>query len=61
MKYQARILGQARHVLQAVGVYLIAAGYADDATIQAIIGGFMALGSMVWSWTDPAKKAGRGD
>lgn len=41
--------GLIRHVLTGVGGVIIAKGLADDATIQTIIGGVMALVGLVWS------------
>lgn len=61
MKHQAKLAGQARHILTAVGVYLVASGKADEATIEQIIGGVLALASLVMSWTSKAKRVGEGD
>lgn len=60
-KHQAKILGQVRHVIQAVGVYLVAEGYATEDMIQQIGGGAAAALMMVWSWKDPNKRLGQGD
>ena len=61
MKNRAKIMGQVRHVLGIIGAALVAGGYADDGTVQEIIGGGMALTSMVLSWYSPDKRVGHGD
>tara|TARA_R110002096_G_scaffold216523_7_gene404427 strand:+ start:571 stop:753 length:183 start_codon:yes stop_codon:yes gene_type:complete len=38
-----------RHGATALGGYLIASGYADEATVQQIVGGAVALGGVVLS------------
>lgn len=49
-------LGIARHVLGFVGAYAVSRGWADDSTIAEIIGGLIALGSVVWSVAAPEKQ-----
>ncbi len=61
MKHQAKIAGQARHFLGIAGAAIVAGGYADEAVIQEIVGGLMALIALVLSWTSKAKKIGGGD
>lgn len=41
-----------RHVLQFGGGALIAHGYADDATVQTVVGALMSIVSVVWSQLD---------
>jgi hypothetical protein len=41
--------GIVRHVLTAVGGYLTAAGYTDDAMVQAGIGAVLTLFGIAWS------------
>lgn len=61
MKHQAKIAGQARHWIGIAGAAIVAGGYADDAVVQEIVGGLMALIALVLSWISPAKKIGEGD
>ncbi len=61
MKHQAKWAGQIRHVLTVIGGALIAGGYADESTIQEILGGVMAATGLILSWTSKAKKIGEGD
>ncbi len=61
MKHQAKIAGQARHVLGIVGAGLVAGGYAEGGVVAEISGGLMALIALVLSWTSKAKKVGEGD
>ena len=61
MKHQAKIAGQGRHILTAAGVYLVASGRADEATVEQIVGGILALASLIMSWTSKAKRVGEGD
>ena len=61
MKHQAKWAGQIRHVLTVIGGALIAGGYADESTIQEILGGVMAATGLILSWTSTAKKIGEGD
>ena len=58
---KAKLAGSARHILGIAGAALVAGGYADEATVQQIIGGVMAAIAMVLSWKSPAKKVGEGD
>jgi len=52
-----KLMGQVRHILSAIGVYLVATGQVDDAGMQEIIGGIMALAGLALSWFAPEKKA----
>lgn len=49
------LMGQVRALLAALGGWLIAKGYADSATMDAVMGVVPILGAMVWSAL--AKKA----
>ncbi len=60
-KYHARITGQMRHWLGFAGGAVAAGGYADESTVQEIIGGLMALTTLILSFISPAKKVGEGD
>lgn len=44
-----KILGIIRHVLTFGGGYLVAKGYVDEASVQDIIGGVVAIVGAVWS------------
>lgn len=57
MKVKTRMAGQGRHILTALGVYLVASGRADEATVEQIIGGLVALASLLASWFAPEKRA----
>jgi hypothetical protein len=46
---QAVILGLARHVLTALGGYLVAKGLLDPAAVESIVGAVLTLGGVVWS------------
>lgn len=61
MKNKAKLLGQVRSVLIALGGFAIAQGYFNESTMLEIVGGAMALIGTIWSWRDPAKKIGEGD
>lgn len=43
------ILGLIRHGLTTLGGVLVARGYLDDGTLQAIIGALLTLGGAGWS------------
>lgn len=47
-----KLLGIIRHVLTFVGGGLVLLGYTDDAMVQELIGGVMALAGTVWSILD---------
>lgn len=49
-----RVLGIVRHVLTFGGGLLVAQGWADDATVQTIVAGVIALVGTVWSVVDKA-------
>ena len=61
MKHQSKWAGQIRHVMTILGGGLVAGGFADESTIQEILGGLMAAAGLILSWTSPAKKIGKGD
>ena len=44
-----KLLGIVRHILTFVGGGLVLLGYTDDAMIQELIGGTIALVGTVWS------------
>ena len=39
-----------RMIMLQLGAWMTARGFGDDATWQAVTGGVLALGTMVWSW-----------
>lgn len=47
-----KVFGVIRHVLTFVGGGLVLLGYSDDAMVQELIGGVMALVGTVWSILD---------
>ena len=47
-----KVFGILRHVLTFVGGGLVLLGYSDDAMVQELIGGVMALVGTVWSILD---------
>lgn len=51
------ILSIVRHVLTGAGSVLMARGYADEATVQAVIGGVLAVVGLALSYQDKAKRA----
>jgi hypothetical protein len=61
MKYKAKMLGQVRSVLIALGGFAVGKGLVDESMMLEIVGGMVALIGTVWSWRDPAKKVGEGD
>ena len=61
MKHGAKWAGALRHALTIAAGAVVAGGYADESTVQQIIGGFMALAGLVLSVTSPAKIEGTGD
>lgn len=46
-----------RHLLTSVGAVMIARGYADQGTTDAIIGGVLAVVGLGLSWRDKAARA----
>ena len=60
-KKKAKMLGQIRSVLIALGGFAVGSGHIDENTMLQIVGGIMALTGTVWSWRDPAKNIGEGD
>lgn len=40
----------ARQLLLAAGTILVSKGYVDDAGLETIVGGLIAVGSSVWSF-----------
>ncbi len=75
MKNQAKLAGQIRHVMTAVGGILVALGVADAneantlaSSVGAVFESAMSMlgiasiiGGNAWSWLSPAKKVGEGD
>lgn len=51
------ILSLLRHALTGVGSVLVARGYADAVTIEAIAGGLLAVAGLAWSFKDKAARA----
>lgn len=51
------ISGVLRHILTFGGGYVVAKGYADDATVQTVVAGLVALGGVVWSAASKKKTA----
>jgi hypothetical protein len=45
-------LGLARHILTALGGYLVARGTLDAATAEAAVGAVVTLGGVAWSVAD---------
>lgn len=46
---QNQITSLARSVLLALGASLVASGKLTDGSLQEIVGGILALGSVIWS------------
>ena len=61
MKHKAKMLGQLRSVLIALGGFAVGKGYIDESMMLEIAGGVVALIGAIWSWRDPAKRIGEGD
>jgi len=51
-----KMLGQVRHILTAIGLYLVATGQISDPGMQEAIGLVMSIIGHVWSWKSPEKK-----
>jgi hypothetical protein len=49
---QALWMAFVRHVIAAVGVWVMAMGYIDEATWTSISGLAMTLAMFAWSWKD---------
>ncbi len=52
----ARLAGQVRHLLSFVGGLVAARGWADAATVEALVGVLVALAGTVWSYHAPEKR-----
>jgi hypothetical protein len=50
------VLSILRHILTSAGSVLMAKGYIDDTTYQAIVGGTLAVIGLVWSYYDKASR-----
>ncbi len=61
MRHKAKVIGQVRSALIALGGFAVGAGYMDEGMMMEIVGGVVALTGAIWSWRDPAKKVGEGD
>lgn len=46
---QEEILGIIRHLLTALGGVLVTKGVVDSGTVEAVVGGLLAIGGAVWS------------
>jgi hypothetical protein len=46
-----------RHLLTGLGAVLIQRGYADAATVDAVIGGALAIAGLALSYADKARRA----
>lgn len=51
------ILSLVRHALTSVGSVMVAKGYVDAGTTEAIIGGVLAVVGLAWSFKDKAARA----
>ena len=51
------ILSIVRHLLTSVGAVLVARGYTDAGTTEAIVGGVLAVVGLALSWRDKALRA----
>jgi len=51
-----KILGQVRHVLTAIGLYLVATGQISEPGMQEALALFMSIIGHLWSWNSPEKK-----
>ena len=52
------IMALVRHLLTGAAGWMVAKGYADAATTEAIIGGVLALIGVGWSVAEKAKREG---
>lgn len=50
-----KILGQVRHILTAIGLYLVASGQISEPGMQESLGLLMSIIGHVWSWKSPEK------
>jgi CHASE2 domain-containing sensor protein len=60
-KNGAKIRGQIRHILGALGVYLVGVGVFDQAVWDEVAGAAMTLVAFGLSWVSPDKELGKGD
>lgn len=51
------LLSVVRHLLTSAGAVLVAKGYADAGTTEAIVGGVLAVVGLALSWRDKAQRA----
>lgn len=51
------ILSIIRHLLTSAGAVLVARGYTDAGTTEAIVGGVLAVVGLALSWRDKALRA----
>lgn len=51
------ILSIVRHLLTSLGVVMVDRGYTDAATVQAVVGGVLAVVGLAWSFKDKAARA----
>lgn len=52
-----QVWGIVRTILAAGGGYLVAKGYVDNATLQAVLGGLGTIFVAAWSWYSNKPKA----
>jgi hypothetical protein len=51
-----QMLGLTRHVLAALGVWLISSGYIEDALWNEVVGAVLVIVSAAWSFKAPEKQ-----
>ena len=49
------IFGVIRHILTSVGGYFVGTGIVDAATVEAIVGGVLAVAGVAWSLIEKKK------
>jgi hypothetical protein len=49
-KMSEHMAGMVRHVLTSIGGLMIMMGYADEATVTAVVGAAITLMGFAWSW-----------
>lgn len=52
MNMKESLLSLARHVLTFAGGFVVAKGWADEATVQAIVGALITIGGAAWGIID---------
>lgn len=51
------VLSIVRHLLTSAGSVLMAKGYVDAGTVEAVVGGVLAVVGLAMSWKDKAARA----